>query len=554
MISWVDNTRQIASQARWLAGPILDKELRAASRQRKYYLLRFAYVGLLILVTLQAWFVLTRAGGGASQVVQVSRLSTAGRTIIATIVWFQFVTGQILAAVLLSDAISSEIRRRTLESLLVTPIGAARIVLEKLLSRLLQLVLLLAISLPVLALVRVFGGVPWDYVVAGLCITLSGSIFAGSLSLLCSITNRHAYQAVLAVGLWYIVVWGVLTWTLMLLPMTGFRRYAWVAQALSLTNPFLALSAQTQAMIGASTRVGASVPLLWHCLTILGLAVVILALSVWKMRRVALVQQGGPSRAARVWNRRGAARPRAASEPIRRVKGAPVIWKELCTPLFLARRDTVVYGLLWVAVATFIIVMLAFFGPELHGALFVPILILQWLFVIRLGVAAASAITREKEAHTWPILLATPLSDKEILQGKLIAVFRRNLPLLIPLAVLYLFAALLAPTEHLGPLLLVLSVGAGLAGSVVFLLGVGVYLSTRLKTTAGAIASTLGVYLAPKLFCCGLPGPLLLLAPGSSAGPFAGAFLVVLVPPVIHAVIGLLCLRGALGRLRRNVF
>ena len=537
-----------------LIGPMLDKELRVASRQRKYYLLRFAYVCLLTLVTLQAWWVLTRAGGGASQVVQVSRLSTAGRTVIATIVWFQFVTGQILAAVLLSDAISSEIRRRTLEGLLVTPLRATRIVLEKLLSRLLQLVLLLAISLPVLAVARVFGGVPWDYVVAGLCITLSGSIFAGSLSLSCSITSRHAYQAVLAVGLWYIVVWGVLAWAAMLLPLTGFPYSASVVRVLSVTNPFWAMLAQTQAMIGGSTRASVSVPVLWHCLTILGLAGVILALSVWRMRRVALVYQGGSSRPARPWYRRGVTRHRAASEAIRRVQGAPVVWKELGTPLSLARRQAVAYGLLWVVVTAFIIAILGFSGPESHGAFFVPILILQWFFVIRLGVAAASTITREKEAHAWPILLATPLSDKEILQGKLIAVFRKNLPLLIPLAVLYLFAALAGSTEQPGSLLLILSVGAGLVGSVVFLLGVGVYLSTRLKTTAGAIGATLGVYLAPKLFCCGLPGPLMLLAPGHTAGPFAGVFLVALLPPVVHVIVGLLCLRGALGRLRRNVF
>jgi ABC-type transport system involved in multi-copper enzyme maturation permease subunit len=318
MVSWAEDTLQIASRARWLVGPILDKELRVASRQRKYYLLRFAYVCLLTLVTMQFWYVLTQVGGGASAVVQMSRLGEAGKTIIATIVWFQFVTSQMLAAVLLSDAISSEIRRRTLESLLVTPVGAAHIVLGKLLSRLVQLMLLLAISLPVLALVRVFGGVPWDYVVAGICITLSGSVFAGSLSLLCSITNRHAHQAVLAVVVWYLVVLG--------------------------------------------------------------------------------------------------------------------------------------------------------------------------------------------------------------------------------------------PTYQLGPVLLALSIGASLVGSVVFLLGAGVYLSTRLKTTAGAVASTLAVFVVPKLFCCGAPGPLFLLSPGSLRGPFAGMFAVALVPPAVHVIVGLLCLRAALGRRRRNVF
>lgn len=538
-----------------LVGPLTVKELRVASRQRKYYLLRFAYVCLLALVTMQFWYVLTQAGGGASAVVQMSRLGEAGKTIIVTIVWFQFITGQMLAAVLLSDAISSEIRRRTLEGLLVTPIGAVHIVLGKLLSRLVQLVLLLAISLPVLALVRVFGGVPWDYVVAGVCITLSGSVFAGSLSLLCSITNRHAHQAVLAVVVWYLVVWGILAWALMLLTRSGFPPYAFTTLVLSLTNPFLALLVRTEAIFRGPSGANASVPLLWHCLTILALAAVMLALSVRRVRHAALVGQAGSSREAKARAKRGAiARRKGMSQPIRRVKGAPVVWKELCTPLFQARRQIVFHVVLWAAVAAFIFVMVAFFGPQVYGSFFIPIPILQWLFVIRLGVAAASAVTREKEAHTWAILLTTPLSDEEILKGKLSAAFRRNLALLIPLLVLYLFAVVLGPTYQFGPLLLVLSIGAGLAGSVVFLLGAGVYLSTRLKTTAGAVATTLGVFLVPKLFCCGVPGPLFLLSPGSSGGPFAGMFAVALVPPAVHVIAGLLCLRAALRRLRRNVF
>ncbi len=557
MVSWFDNTLQIASQARWLAGPIFDKELRVASRQRKYYLLRFVYVCLLVLVMVQFWFVVVRVSGGASGAVQISRLGEAGKTVIATIVWFQFITGQILAAVLLSDAISSEIRQRTLEGLLVTPIGALHLVLGKLLSRLLQLVLLLAISLPVLAVARVFGGVPWDYVVAGLCITLSGSVFAGSLSLLYSITHRQAYQAVLVVALWYLVVWGLLSLPLMGLTAAGYVSYRTVAFALSLTNPFLALIARTEAIFRGPSGANASAPLLLHCLMILAAAAFLLALSVWRVRRTAVVHKLGAPREARVLRRHGAgpkASRRWSEQAIRRVKGAPVVWKELCTPLLQARRQVLYNLALWVVVATFIFLVVVFFGPRVYGSFFIPILILQWLFIIRLGVAAAGSVTREKEACTWAILLTTPLSDEEIIKGKLNAAFRRNLPLLIPLSVLYVLAALLGPTYKLGPLLVVLSVGVGLVGSVVFLLGVGVYLSTRLKTTAGAVASTFALYLVPKLFCCGVPGPLFLLSPGSTGGPFAGLFAVALVSPAFHAAAGLLCLRAARRRLRRNVF
>jgi ABC-2 type transport system permease protein len=557
---------QIVSTTRWLAGPILDKELRVASRQRKYYLLRFAYVGLLTLVTMQFWYIVTAAGGGASGVVQVSRLGQAGKTIIATIVWFQFLTGQILAAVLLSDAISSEIRRRTLEDLLVTPLRATHIVLGKLLSRLVQLVLLLAISLPVLALVRVFGGVPWDYVVSGLCITLTGSIFAGSLSLLCSITNRHAHQAVLAVVVWYLVVWGILAWVLMGLARTGLFSSVPVAFVLSLTNPFLALLGRTTAMIVGPSGATTMAPPLLHCLTILALAGAVLALSVWRVRRAALVGPAGARREAKARDRRGAgARRRKTSQAIRRVKGAPVVWKESCTSRLQARRQILFHGVLWVAVAGFILVMAAFFGPQMYGSFFIPIAILQLLFVIRLGVAAAGAVVREREARTWPILLTTPLSDEEIVKGKVIAALRRNLPLLIPLLAFYLLVFVFGRSGARDLLGFALSMGLlviSLTGTVVFLLGSGLYFSVRLKTTAAAVASTFVAYLVPNFFCPGAITPVFLMfvtmhgAAGESnrAEALSVFAITMLIPSAVYAIVGLLLARRTIRRLRKDVF
>jgi ABC-type transport system involved in multi-copper enzyme maturation permease subunit len=541
-----------------LLGPLSEKELRVASRQRKYYLLRFAYVCLLALVTVQLWFVTTYTGGGTSAVVRVSRLSEAGQRVIVAVVWSQFVMAQILAAVLLSEAISSEIRQRTLEGLLVTPLGALHIVLGKLLSRLLQILLLLAISLPVLAVVRVLGGVPWDYVVSGLCITLSAAVFAGALSLFYSTTQRHGFQAVLVVGVWYLVVWGILPWLVMSLTRVGYIPYATAAFVLSLADPVLALLGRTQVLLRGPRGATTSAPLLLHGLTIFAAAAFLLALSVRRVRRIAVVDKGGSLQEAEAGHGGMLAwltRQVQAAEPVRRVKGAPIVWKELCIPLFRARRQLLFHILLWVAVAGFVFVLLAYFGPRVYGSFFIPILILHWLFMIRLGVAAAGAVTREKEARTWAVLLATPLAEEEIVRGKAFAAFRRNLPLLVPLSALYVLAAVLGPTYTFNRLSFLVSIGVGLAASVVFLLGVGVYLSTRLKTTAGAVASTLGVYFAPKLFCCGIPGPLFVLTPGSAHTPFAAVFAVALVlPALVYVAAGLLCLRAATRRVRRNIF
>ncbi len=279
MAPWITDAWQIASHARWWAGPVFDLELRVASRQGKYYLLRSAYVGLLALVIFLFWSFIVRLGGGASAVAQVSRLSEAGKRVIITIVWFQFIAGQILATVLLSDAISGEVRQRTWESLLVTPIHAIHVVLGKLLSRLLHVLLLVAISLPVLAVTRVFGGVPWDYISAGLCITLSAAVFAGALSLLCSILYRHAYHAVLIAAGWYVALWGLDAIMLILMPRTSFVGNPPGAFLWSLVSPLHALFVRTQALLGGSMPVNPYASLSAHCLTILLAAAILLMLS-----------------------------------------------------------------------------------------------------------------------------------------------------------------------------------------------------------------------------------------------------------------------------------
>ena len=171
----------------WLTGPLLDKELRVSSRRRRNYILRSVYVIVLTVFVAMVWLSVVKYG--ASGAYQRSRMAVAGKTIISTIVTFQFFATQMIAIVMLSTAISDEIYHRTLGLLMTTPINSFQIVMGKLCSKLLQLILLLAISLPLLAIIRVLGGVAWNYVLSSLCITLTAVIFAGALSMHFSISN-----------------------------------------------------------------------------------------------------------------------------------------------------------------------------------------------------------------------------------------------------------------------------------------------------------------------------------------------------------------------------
>jgi ABC-type transport system involved in multi-copper enzyme maturation permease subunit len=549
-----------------LAGPMFGKELRVASRRRRYYLLRFAYVGLLCAVMLYFWHSIAHAGGGASGVAQVARLSEVGQRTIIMVVWFQFLTAQVLAVVLLSDAISGELRRRTLEDLLVTPLGAVHIVLGKLLSRLLQLVLLLAISLPVLAVVRVFGGVPWDYVVSGLCLTLSASVFVGSLSLLCSILYRRAQRTVLVVGFWYVALWGLDVFLLLMLPRVNSTSNGMGAFLWSLTSPFHALFVRTQAVLVGPTAAGPCASVTLHCLTLLTAAGVLLALSAQRVRRITLAStngrtDGGPADAtaqqADPWR---AAELIRAERAIRRVRGAPIVWKDLCISSFRARSQGLFDAALWLIGGGLALAAMTLSRPVRYGSFLAPILVLQWLFLLRLGVAAAGGIAREKEAHTWPVLLTTLLDDSEIIRGKALAALRRNLSLLIPLLVLYLLAFFFGRPGERDLLHLVLCVGVPvvhLMGSVLFLLGVGLHAAARCRTTTAAVTLTFGAYFLSKLivFAPLTLDPMLLMGIlhlGNSNDPVVSAYMALLA--VLYACGGLICLHAAARCLRHKVF
>jgi ABC-2 type transport system permease protein len=145
----------------WLTGPLFDKELRVSSRRKRNYVLRFAYMIFLSLFVVITWLSVVEFQGTAT--FQKSRMSAAGKDIISTIISFQFIATQLIAVIMLSNSISDEIYHRTLGVLMTTPINSFQIVMGKLFSKLLQIILLLAISVPLLAIVRIFGGVPLGY-------------------------------------------------------------------------------------------------------------------------------------------------------------------------------------------------------------------------------------------------------------------------------------------------------------------------------------------------------------------------------------------------------
>jgi len=478
---------KVLSPAR-LTGPIFGKELRVSSRRRRNYALRFCYIALLTIFVVLVWAQEVKYRGAG--IVQVSRMGSAAKTIVVTIALFQFCATQLAAIVMLSTSISDEIYNRTLGLLMTTPIASFQIVIGKLCSKLLQIILLLAISLPLLAIVRVLGGVPWSYVIYSLCMTLSAVIFAGSISLFFSIFSRRAYVVIIVT----LLTLGVLFALLPFLAAISLYRYVsedrFFAQLFYL-NPYLEFLNTSSTMFGGG-RGGVSLfSWLPHCGIMLAASACVLFTSVRLVRKAALRQAAGQlPLLARLWHpseQNSAESDAEVRSPavIRRVTGPPVIWKELISPMYRRHRLAVmtVIGIEVILILATLLFppIMQIFGYEEASVLYVWLFFgLAMLFNI---ILPATCITFEKESRSWPLLLATTLSDWQILLGKFVGVLRRCGPMWL-LMLAYIVAFCCAGLIHPLAILHIVIVAAGI---VLFLSGTGLYFSSRLKGTTSAV-------------------------------------------------------------------
>ncbi len=480
--SWIARVFSLA----WLTGPIFDKEMRVSSRRRRNYVLRFLYIMLFACLLAMAWA--ETASYRGSSAYQISRMARAGQAVVSVVLWFEFLAAQAIAVVMLSTSISDEIYHRTLGVLMTTPIGAFQIVLGKLLSKLLQLVLLLAISLPLLAIVRVFGGVPWGLLVGGLCVTLTTALFVGSLSLLFSIFTRRAYSVILAATLAAGVLFALLPSLVAFAacypndPSPAFLR------VLSYANPYAVMMALTAWLFGAPPIGVGRWPA--HCGIMLAASGLLLSLAMALVRKAALRQAMGQTG---MWSGRAARNPQTcmAGGDVRRVVGPPVLWRECRLPLLGKRRMLNLVA----AIAVIGLLGLTYVLCYTHGVLGdreTQVMYMVVFFAVGMlftTVLPATCITSEKESQTWPLLLTTSVSEGEILAGKFGGVLRRCAP-----AWLLLFAhvAVFTVGGIIHPLAL-LQLGLVVAWVLLFLGGTGLCFGLWLKHTTAAVIANMGV-------------------------------------------------------------
>jgi ABC-type Na+ efflux pump permease subunit len=251
--------------------------------------------------------------------------------------------------------------------------------------------------------------------------------------------------------------------------------------------------------------------------------------------------------------------------PIKRVVGSPIIWKEMYQG-FLGSTKTDRTITVSLVVLFCLIAILLLLSPR--NSIFPRYLMSGYYLVvmIRVAVCTAGSIAGEKEARTWPILLMTPLGDKEITRGKAIAAIRRNIPLLLLYLVLicisYICIFINFGMRMFPEVLISLPIAAiGVVCSVLFVVGCGTYFGVRLRTATSAVAATVCSYLTLRYLFCGMFNPLryLFYSMIARAGTYPlymtlVSFAISIMPTLALAGIGMFLARRAVRRLRRDIF
>ena len=236
---------------------IIVKELRGRMRGRRAFVVLTIHV---LLLTLLAWMFLrlneeSVANQGSFGIQSTYASAAVGRGIFVGLMMLQTLMVAVLAPAATAGAISSEREHQTLELLAVTPISSLAIVLGKLLSALAWLFVLILASIPVTALVFVFGGVAPDDMIRAYVVLFATVIGLGSVGIFFSTLTRRTGAST---GLTFVVTLAVVVGSVFLwiflgntseVSSTGLRRQP--PEALLYLNPFVA-----QADVACGTEEG----------------------------------------------------------------------------------------------------------------------------------------------------------------------------------------------------------------------------------------------------------------------------------------------------------
>ncbi len=421
----------------------------------------------------------------------------------------------LIAPAFTSTSITIERDRKTLESLLATPMSPLSIALGKMAGSLTFLVLLVLSGVPVLATLLLLGGVEAKEILAVSAVLLLSAVHLGAIGLLVSVLSSRSYRAI------------ILTYCLLLVVVFGMAGPAWPISGTLIRRGgpvaagimhVLASMSPLEAMLSILTPQGPYAigakdwPAYWQLYIPLSiLTTVVVAMVLLRGLNRALIP-ARPREGLKVVER-GHLTGRSVLylfffDPRKRKRNIgwwqnPVLIKECRSrrtlqPHWLARATAVCLMISILLMVLVSVSVQAFVqeGTSMVESIATAIGVLMVVLIVLVGPAMTSgAVCSDRETGLWDLMRSTPLPAWRIVSGK----FQASL---IPLVLLIIGTApsliiLLVFQRALMPSVLRILQVVGMTGLFVTVLGM--FFSSACSKTSTATVWTYGVVSAMSL-------------------------------------------------------
>lgn len=387
------------------AGPIFSREALTSPRKARHFLIRVGYVAAFMVLVYTA----SQATFGWQQAIGVGDYARFGALLFKIFSVVQLSLLMFFALLFSASSVAQEKDRGTLVLLLLTDLRERELVFGKLFASLLIVGVTWAASIPVFLLIYLLGGVSLAQILWSLALSGVTVLAAGSWGCLVAYWREKTFQTLAVSVLGAVLFLGVIQ--ALASYVTG-SAGDWI----SALNPYAALN---QLIDPFSSVVGTGVA------KVSGLKSVIMLLTLSAVLNIATTFS------LRHWNTLRYSRPREEKEAktgelrvqTRQIWANPVLWREIRTRAY-GKKMLAIKGA-YLALAGFLFYFLfgaASSGEQLMGIVqpstfcFVGLCILSLLLI---NAQAVTAITSEKDAKTLVLLLATDLTAKEFIYGKI---------------------------------------------------------------------------------------------------------------------------------------
>jgi len=402
-----------------------------------------------------------------------------------------------------ASSVAQEKDRQTLTLLLMTRLTNGQLVLGKLSAALLHVVVMITAAVPVFLLLMLFGGISYGQVWRTFLVALLSAVAAGSLGSLLALWREKTFQALaltsLAIVLW-LGMWEAVH--------AGLLGRQWLGVS---TATLAVLMSPVRATVMAASDSAASLSLVagFSAVTVAAAIVMnalgIVMLRAWNPSRQlrpkareedsleSIFRTGEQARAGHV----DARRPAVPSRRRRRVWSNPVLWRELCTWAYGRKilGIRVAYVVLFTLAAAGLYAVQQQPAPPRTGPAAVrippavqPLAPLLVVSLVIVNALAVTSITGERDGRALDLLLATDLTPKEFVLGKLAGVLWvcKEMVVLPLLLCGWLWYGGGLSTEHL------IYLALGLVVMYLFAAMLGIHCGMNYVASPAAIAVSLG--------------------------------------------------------------